>query len=237
MFILDQKLQQDSFFIGALELSQLRLMNDSNYPWLILIPQKNSLKEITDLDFDDQVLLLQEINFVAQILQQEFDCEKLNIANLGNIVSQLHIHVIVRNKNDCAFPKPVWGTYNASPYNENNSMQIINKISQNLKNFSSFKEQIDSKAFVNSGTKKNTEIQIKKILFRALHRGCKETDFLLGNFFEANKNNLVNFDLKLCEEFLEEDDLKIYDWILKKEPGPNKYSNILNAITQFHNID
>ena len=100
MFILDKKLQQDSFFIGDLELCKVLLMNDANYPWLILVPRQNNLKDIVDLSFDDQIILLKEINFVAEILKKEFECDKLNIANLGNVVSQLHIHVIARKKND-----------------------------------------------------------------------------------------------------------------------------------------
>ena len=113
MFILDKKLQQDSFFIGDLELSKVLLMNDANYPWLILVPRQNNLKDIVDLSFDNQIILLKEINFVAEILKKEFECDKLNIANLGNVVSQLHIHVIARRKNDATFPKPVWGNSNS----------------------------------------------------------------------------------------------------------------------------
>ncbi len=78
--------------------------------------------------------------------------------------------------------------------------------------------------------------QLRKILYRSLHRGCKETDFLLGNFFEAHQNNLVEFDLHLCENFLQEDDWEIYDWILNKVKTPNHYQKLISAIQKFHQI-
>ena len=78
--------------------------------------------------------------------------------------------------------------------------------------------------------------QLRKILYRSLHRGCKETDFLLGNFFEVNQNNLVDFDLNLCENFLQEDDWEIYDWILNKTPTPKQYKKLISAIQIFHQI-
>lgn len=131
MFILDQKLRQDSFLLGNLELCQVLLMNDSNYPWLILVPQKNNLIEIFDLSFDEQILLLKEINFVVDLLKKEYPYHKFNIANLGNIVSQLHIHVIVRQKNDATFPKPVWGNAPAVPYSGN----ILNETLKNLQKY------------------------------------------------------------------------------------------------------
>jgi diadenosine tetraphosphate (Ap4A) HIT family hydrolase len=103
-------------------------MNDANYPWLILVPLQNNLKDIVDLSFDDQIILLKEINFVAEILKKEFECDKLNIANLGNVVSQLHIHVIARKKNDATFPKPVWGNAPALEYCGNNLTKTLEKI-------------------------------------------------------------------------------------------------------------
>jgi len=134
MFILDKKLQQDSFFIADLELCKVLLMNDANYPWLILVPRQNNLKEIIDLSFDDQIILLKEINFVAEILKKEFEFDKLNIANLGNVVSQLHIHVIARKKNDITFPKPVWGNAQALEYSGNNLTITLEKIQKYFKN-------------------------------------------------------------------------------------------------------
>jgi len=98
----------------------------------------------------------------------------------------------------------------------------------------------------------NSELQIKKILYRAVHRGCKETDFLLGNFFVANKSALKNFELDLCEKFLSEDDMLIYDWIIGKTQLPTQsstqllpqlqtkfpieYQKLIDAIRAFHKI-
>ncbi|MAZ80694.1 MAG: HIT family protein [Rickettsiales bacterium] len=117
-FILDKKLQKDCIFIKDLELSQLLLMNDSNYPWLILAPRKNNLTEIIDLDQDDQIILLSEINYVSKILKKHLNVDKINIASLGNIVSQLHIHIIGRYFNDISYPKPIWGEVDSVEYNE-----------------------------------------------------------------------------------------------------------------------
>ena len=122
-FILDKKLQKDCIFIKDLELSQLLLMNDSNYPWLILVPRKNNLTEIIDLDQDNQIILLSEINYVSKILKKHLNVDKINIASLGNVVSQLHIHIIGRYFNDISYPKPIWGQVNSVKYDE---IKIIN---------------------------------------------------------------------------------------------------------------
>jgi antitoxin CptB len=82
----------------------------------------------------------------------------------------------------------------------------------------------------------NNDLKIKKIIYRAIHRGCKETDFLLGNFFEANVNNIEKLDIQACSDFLEEDDMQIYDWILNKVPINDKYKDIITAIRKFHNL-
>ena len=82
----------------------------------------------------------------------------------------------------------------------------------------------------------STENQIKRIIYRAVHRGCKETDFLLGDFFVANKDNLSDLGLETCESFLNEDDMLIYDWILDKKIFPNQYFQIIKKIRDFHKI-
>ena len=81
-----------------------------------------------------------------------------------------------------------------------------------------------------------TENQLKKIIYRAVHRGCKETDFLLGDFFVANKNDLFEIGLDLCEKFLNEDDMLIYDWILEKIPHDEIYKNLIEKIRKFHDL-
>ena len=82
----------------------------------------------------------------------------------------------------------------------------------------------------------STENHLKKIIYRAVHRGCKETDFLLGDFFVANQNNLLELGLDLCEKFLEEDDMLIYDWILEKIPTEIIYQNLIEKIRKFHGL-
>ena len=109
MFKLDPQLKKDTFFIKDLKLCQVLLMNNSLYPWVILVPKKADLVEIIDLSEADQILLMEEIALVSKALQRHLKPKKLNVANLGNMVSQLHIHIIARFENDPAFPKPVWG--------------------------------------------------------------------------------------------------------------------------------
>ncbi len=133
MFTIDSKLKADTFFITDLKLSSLLLMNNANYPWLILVPRQENVSELTDLSFEDQVEVLAEINKVCHILQSFFKPHKLNIANLGNVVRQLHIHVIARFENDLSFPKPVWGD-NSKFYEKNESEKLINQIKSYLKN-------------------------------------------------------------------------------------------------------
>lgn len=128
MFTLNSKLNSDTHFIADLKISRLLLMNDSNYPWFILVPRKGDLIELTDLSFEDQIEVLREINLVGKILQENFGAEKLNIAALGNVVSQLHIHVIARKKNDATFPKPVWGNSATKLYDEIAAQEIVEKV-------------------------------------------------------------------------------------------------------------
>jgi diadenosine tetraphosphate (Ap4A) HIT family hydrolase len=134
MFALHSQLKSDTHFICDLPLSSALLMNDANYLWLILVPRKPDLIELTDLSFIEQTQVLQEINSVAKILKKEFNAEKLNIAALGNVVSQLHIHVIGRKKNDATFPKPVWGNAPAKPYATKEAEALIQKLKLLLPN-------------------------------------------------------------------------------------------------------
>lgn len=115
-FTLDPQLKKDTLFIKDLELSALLLMNDSRFPWFILVPRRPDLKEIFQLQTQDQQMLWQEINSISKQALHFFKADKMNIAALGNIVPQLHIHVIARHKTDAAWPKPVWGMGQATPY-------------------------------------------------------------------------------------------------------------------------
>lgn len=115
-FILDQRLQADSAFIADGPLSQIRLMNDARFPWLLLVPRVAGASEWIALDGSQQRLLLAEINQAGALLQAEPGVSKLNIGALGNIVRQLHIHLVGRHEGDAAWPGPVWGSGPAQPH-------------------------------------------------------------------------------------------------------------------------
>ena len=114
--ILHPQLDQDSVIIGQFPLCLLLLLNDSNYPWFILVPQYEALTEIHQLNEQDQQQLMRESSQLASCIEQEFQADKINIAALGNMVPQLHIHHIVRYRTDPAWPAPVWGKVTALPY-------------------------------------------------------------------------------------------------------------------------
>lgn len=108
-FALDPRLVVGTHEIGELPLSRIVLMDDARFPWLILIPRIAGARELVDLDEGDQRALLAEINLVGRTLETMFKPDKLNIAALGNVVPQLHVHVIARFSGDAAWPQPVWG--------------------------------------------------------------------------------------------------------------------------------
>jgi diadenosine tetraphosphate (Ap4A) HIT family hydrolase len=109
-FTLDPRLEADSVFIADGPLSQLRLIDDARFPWLVLVPRVSGATEWIDLDGASQRLLLAEINQAGTLLRAHFaDIDKLNIGALGNIVRQLHVHVVGRREGDAAWPGPVWG--------------------------------------------------------------------------------------------------------------------------------
>ena len=115
-FQLDPRLEKDTVLISDWHLCQVRLMNESRYPWVILIPKVESVSEIHELTEEQQQLLLGESMRLSKALDQLFSPHKLNIAALGNMVRQLHVHHIVRYEDDASFPKPVWGVGDAVPY-------------------------------------------------------------------------------------------------------------------------
>ena len=116
MFVLDSRLQQDTVWVGDYPLCSLLLMNDAQYPWFILVPRREDVSELFQLDGTDQLQLWQETNGLAEVLKDCFAADKMNVATLGNVVSQLHMHVIVRRREDAAWPAPVWGRHPAQPY-------------------------------------------------------------------------------------------------------------------------
>ena len=113
---LHPQLARDGLTLGELPLSRVLVMNDANYPWLVLVPRRADLVEIIDLGEADRIALMTEICAVAGGLKRATRCDKLNIAALGNSVPQLHVHVIARFRSDAAGPRPVWGQLPARPY-------------------------------------------------------------------------------------------------------------------------
>ncbi|MBB1521233.1 HIT family protein [Aquipseudomonas guryensis] len=116
MFTLDSRLQQDTLLIGDFPLCRLLLMNDASYPWFILVPRREAVSELFQLDNADQQALWLETTRLAETLKDAFVADKMNVATLGNVVSQLHMHVIVRRREDAAWPAPVWGKHPAKAY-------------------------------------------------------------------------------------------------------------------------
>ena len=107
-FTIDKKFLKSSYHITDLKLCSIRLHDNSKFPWLILIPKRNKITDISDLKHKDQILLINEIVFVSKIMKKIFKTSKLNVEKIGNIVPQLHIHIIVRNKKDSSWPLSVW---------------------------------------------------------------------------------------------------------------------------------
>jgi len=117
-FQLDPRLAADTILLADLPLSRLLMMRDGNYPWLILVPRRAGAVEILDLAAEDRAALWSEIERVAEALRAETAADKLNVAALGNVVAQLHVHVIARFRSDAAWPAPVWGRVPAIPLDE-----------------------------------------------------------------------------------------------------------------------
>ena len=117
-FVLDPRLAHDTALICDWPLSRVLLMNDRRYPWLVLAPRRASVSEAFDLEAADQALLWRETMEAARALKQSTACRKINIGALGNIVAQLHVHIIARKEGDAAWPGPVWGMGNAVCYDD-----------------------------------------------------------------------------------------------------------------------
>ena len=132
MFELHNQLKKDTIFVKDLPLCQVLLMNNALYPWFILVPKKSNLVEIIDLSDAEQIVLMQEIALMSKVIKKEFNADKLNIAALGNVVSQLHIHIIARFKNDKTFPKPVWVSGEAAEYNQTEIERIVKIIAEGV---------------------------------------------------------------------------------------------------------
>jgi diadenosine tetraphosphate (Ap4A) HIT family hydrolase len=132
MFKLHSQLEQDCIQLGQLELCLVLLMNDSRFPWLILVPKRVWIREIYELEVQDQIQLIKESSFVAEKLAHFYKADKLNIAAIGNKVEQLHLHHVVRFKDDLAWSSPVWGFGQAIPYEKQEVKELTAQLSKIL---------------------------------------------------------------------------------------------------------
>lgn len=138
MFKLDDRLEQDTISLGSLDLCQVLLMNDQQYPWVVLVPKVDSISEIYQLNANQQLALMHESNQILELMVQEFNADKMNVGALGNVVSQLHIHHIARYKIDKAWPAPVWGQYPVEPYSESDLLIMIERLQKLFKKIKGF---------------------------------------------------------------------------------------------------
>lgn len=128
MFRLHPQLAQDCATLGRFELCHLLLMRDANYPWCILVPDRVDVTEIYQLSPEDQQQLMRESSLLACAMAKAFSADKMNVAALGNVVPQLHIHHIARRRDDPAWPAPVWGKVPALPYSEAGLRETIERL-------------------------------------------------------------------------------------------------------------
>ena len=131
-FELDGRIARDSDLVRVLTLCQLRIQNDSRWPWLVMVPQRAGMTEIFELLQEEQVLLSVEVNKVAAALKTVTGATKINVGALGNIVRQLHVHVIARFEGDANWPGPIWGFGQAQPYGESQKQDFLNKLVEAL---------------------------------------------------------------------------------------------------------
>ena len=124
---ISKKFLKDSYYLTDLKLCTVRLINNSKFPWIILIPNRKKVTDITDLKPKDQILLMKEIVFCSNIMKKNFKTSKLNIEKIGNIVPQLHIHIIARFKKDSSWPLSVW-VIKGKPYLKKALEKILIKI-------------------------------------------------------------------------------------------------------------
>ena len=115
---LNPQIARDTVPAGDLPLCRVLLINDANYPWVLLVPRRRGASEIVDLDDGERVQLMAEIAQVSHTMKAMTGCDKLNVAALGNVVPQLHVHIIARGRSDPAWPKPVWGVVPAVTYSD-----------------------------------------------------------------------------------------------------------------------
>ena len=131
-FELDPRLAGDTLVVGDLTLCRVLLMRDSRFAWLVLVPRRTGLVEVADLPEDERALLWREVDAAGAALRAVAPCDKLNIGALGNIVRQLHVHVVARREGDAAWPGPVWGSGKAENYAEGEAERLVEGIRHGL---------------------------------------------------------------------------------------------------------
>ncbi|HEY9030686.1 MAG TPA: HIT domain-containing protein [Kangiella sp.] len=139
-FILNETLAKDAVELGNFNLCKLLWMNDKQYPWAILVPRVNDIQELYQLTVAQQINAMEESNFLLETMTKVFKADKMNVAALGNMVPQLHIHHIARYKNDPAWPSPVWGVKKPIHYGENEMIKEVSPLLAELKDNFGFKE-------------------------------------------------------------------------------------------------
>ncbi|MEH6404668.1 MAG: HIT family protein [Sneathiella sp.] len=132
MFTLHPRLKADTIFIQKLTVSNLYLLNDSRYPWVVLVPERENLSELHDLVPLDYTAVMEEVRQLSHVLSACFTPQKINVGALGNLVPQLHIHIIARETDDQAWPAPVWGVGDAVPYTQKLRDQRVTQIQETL---------------------------------------------------------------------------------------------------------
>ena len=129
---LHPQLARDTIAIGDLALSRLLVVNDANWPWLLLVPRRQGVSEIIDLDEVERAQLMTEIARVARALKEVTTCDKINVAALGNVVPQLHVHVIARRSGDAGWPKPIWGAAQPAPHDTRELERFVTAIKRKV---------------------------------------------------------------------------------------------------------
>ena len=125
---LHPQLAADTHPVASFDLCELRLLDDANYPWLVLVPRVAEARELIDLDAMQQAALMREIDRSSRVLQELFRPHKLNVAALGNVVPQLHVHIIAREVDDPAWPAPVWGRVQARTYEPETLVERVTQL-------------------------------------------------------------------------------------------------------------
>ena len=132
LFKIDKKFSKSSYHITDLKLCVLRLHDNSKFPWVILIPKRKSITDLSDLNSKDQILIMKEIVHVSKIMKKLFKTTKINTEKIGNLVPQLHIHIIARSKKDSSWPLSVW-TVKRKKYSKLSLMKMLNKVREAFK--------------------------------------------------------------------------------------------------------